>query len=180
LDARETALPGVLLLEPKLWRDERGFFFESYNQRAMADVGVTGPFVQDNHSRSNKDVLRGLHYQIEHAQGKLVRVVRGEVFDVAVDIRRSSPFFGRWFGTVLSGENHQMLWIPPGFAHGYLVLSDSADFCYKATDFYSPRHERTIVWNDPDIGITWPSGKQWIVSAKDQQGLTLRAAEVFP
>lgn len=180
MDARETALPGVLLLEPKLWRDERGFFFESYNQRAMADVGVTGPFVQDNHSRSNKDVLRGLHYQIEHAQGKLVRVVRGEVFDVAVDIRRSSPFFGRWFGTVLSGENHQMLWIPPGFAHGYLVLSDSADFCYKATDFYSPRHERTIVWNDPDIGITWPSGKQWIVSAKDQQGLTLRAAEVFP
>lgn len=177
--AIETFLPGVLLLEPKIWSDDRGFFFESFNQRVMEGLGIRSPFVQDNQSRSKRDVLRGLHYQIENAQGKLVRVVSGEVFDVAVDIRRSSPTFGKWFGTILSGENHRMLWIPPGFAHGYLVLSESADFCYKTTDFYCPQHERTIIWDDPEIGIAWPKADGFIISAKDRQGLPLRSAETF-
>jgi dTDP-4-dehydrorhamnose 3,5-epimerase len=179
LRATETSLPGVLLLEPKIWSDDRGFFFESYNQRVMDGLSIRGPFVQDNQSRSKRNVLRGLHYQIENAQGKLVRVVSGEVFDVAVDIRRSSPTFGKWFGTILSGDNNHMLWIPAGFAHGYFVLSESADFCYKTTDFYSPQHERTIIWNDAEIGIAWPRADGLIVSAKDQQGMPLCSAETF-
>lgn len=178
--AIETSLPGVLLVEPKIWSDDRGFFFESFNQRAMDELGIRGPFVQDNQSCSKKNVLRGLHYQIENAQGKLVRVVSGEVFDVAVDIRRSSPVFGKWFGAVLSAENHRMLWIPPGFAHGYLVLSDSADFCYKTTDFYSSLHERTILFDCPQISIEWPGDPEsFILSVKDRKGALLKDAEVF-
>jgi dTDP-4-dehydrorhamnose 3,5-epimerase len=180
LHAIETSLSGVLLLEPKIWSDDRGFFFESYNQRVMEGLGIRGPFVQDNQSRSKKNVLRGLHYQIENAQGKLVRVVAGEVFDVAVDIRRSSTSFGKWFGVTLSAENHRMLWIPAGFAHGYLVLSDSVDFCYKTTHFYSPQHERTILFDDPQIGIEWPGDLgSFILSAKDRKGVLLKDAGVF-
>lgn len=175
-----TPLEGVLVLEPKIWRDDRGFFLESYNQRAMADAGIPATFVQDNHSRSARHVLRGLHYQISHPQGKLVRVVAGEVFDVAVDIRKHSPTFGKWFGLTLDGALLKMLWVPPGFAHGYRVLSESADFLYKTTDFYYPEHERTIVWNDSTIGITWPGDlAQAVISEKDRRGATLHDAEVF-
>lgn len=174
-----TSLPGVLLLEPKVWSDDRGFFLESFNERVMAPLGIVGPFVQDNHAHSKKDVIRGLHYQVEHAQGKLVRVVHGEVFDVAVDVRRNAATFGKWFGTRLSAENKRMMWIPAGFAHGYLVLSESSDFVYKATDFYSPESERTVLWNDPQIGIEWPLQGTPVISAKDRQGLSLRDAEVF-
>ena len=151
-----TALPDVLLIEPRVFNDDRGFFFESWNKRVLAAAGLTAEFVQDNHSRSSRDVLRGLHYQIEHAQGKLVRVCAGEVFDVAVDIRRSSPTFGRWMGMTLSAQNKQMLWIPPGYAHGFLVLSDAAEFLYKTTDYWYAEHERTLLWNDPALGIAWP------------------------
>lgn len=176
-----SALPDVLILEPKLFGDARGFFFESYNRRAFHDAtGLDVDFVQDNHSRSAQGVLRGLHYQIEHAQGKLVRVVAGAVFDVAVDIRKSSPTFGRWVGMELSAANKKMVWIPPGFAHGFLVLSDDAEFLYKTTDYYAPSHERTIAWNDPQIGIAWPLAGAPLLSAKDQAGVRLKDAEVFP
>ena len=177
----QTDLPGVLILEPRVFGDERGFFFESHNQREFERAtGVRADFVQDNHSRSRKGVLRGLHYQIRQPQGKLVRVVAGEVFDVAVDLRRSSPTFGRWTGTVLSSENKRMMWIPAGFAHGFLVLSDSADFLYKTTDYYAPEHERCVLWNDPRIGIRWPLEGEPVLAAKDRAGARLAEAEVFP
>ncbi len=177
-----TAIPGALIIEPKVFGDARGFFYESFNQQAFdAATGTQYPFVQDNHSRSAKGVLRGLHYQLApRAQGKLVRVVRGAVFDVAVDLRRSSPTFGQWVGAELSEENQRQFWIPPGFAHGFLVLSESADFLYKTTDYYSPEHERCIAWDDPAIGISWPdAGLAPQLSAKDQQGRALAQAEVF-
>ncbi len=177
----ETRLPGVLLIEPRVFGDERGFFFESFNARAFRDAaGVTLDFVQDNHSHSRHGVLRGLHYQIEQAQGKLVRAVAGEVFDAVVDLRRSSPTFGRWEGFVLSAQNKRMLWVPPGFGHGYLVLSDAADFLYKTTDYYAPQHERCVIWNDPDIGVEWPlAGATPTLSAKDQVGVRLADAKVY-
>ena len=173
-----TSLPGVLLIEPKVFGDERGFFFESYNRRAFEQAsGLDVDFVQDNHSRSARGVLRGLHYQVQQPQGKLVRVTSGAVFDVVVDIRGASPAFGRWFGCELSEQNRHMLWIPQGFAHGFLVLSDSADFLYKTTDYYAPQHERCIAWNDPTVGIDWPlAGTTPSVSAKDATGLTLAQA----
>ena len=175
-----TSLPEVLIIELKVFGDERGFFFESFNRKLFADaVGLPADFVQDNHSRSAKGVLRGLHYQIQHPQGKLVRVVRGSVFDVAVDIRKSSPHFGRWVGTELSEKNHRQLWVPPGFAHGFLVLSESADFLYKTTDYWHPEHERSICWNDPTIGIDWPLDGAPTLSAKDAQGKQIVEAEVF-
>lgn len=176
-----TSLPGVLLLEPKVFGDERGFFFESFNQQAFEKAtGLDMPFVQDNHSRSAKGVLRGIHYQIQHTQGKLVRVVKGRVFDVAVDLRRSSAHFGRWFGIELSDTNHRQLWVPPGFGHGFLTISESADFLYKTTDYYAPAHERCIAWNDPTLAINWPlEGLQPSLSAKDQQGRLLGEAETF-
>ena len=175
-----TELPEVLLLEPKVHGDERGFFFESYNRRTMAEAGLDADFVQDNHSRSARDVLRGLHYQIEHAQGKLVRVVVGEGFDVAIDLRRSSPRFGRWSAAMLSAQNRHMLWIPPGFAHGFLVVSDAAEFLYKTTDYWYPQHERTLLWSDPTLGIEWPLQGVPIVAAKDAAGCTLAQADVYP
>ena len=176
----QTTLPDVLLLEPRVYGDARGFFMESYNKRVFAELGLAVEFVQDNHSRSGRNVLRGLHYQIVQPQGKLVRVVRGAVFDVAVDLRRGSPTFGRWEGVELSEDNKRMLWIPPGFAHGFLVLSESADFLYKTTDFYAPEHERCIRWDDADIGIAWPLLGEPILSTKDRQGKRLREAEVYP
>jgi dTDP-4-dehydrorhamnose 3,5-epimerase len=176
----ETALPGVLILEPKIFGDERGFFFESYNKKALQEAGITAEFVQDNHSRSVRNVLRGLHYQIKQPQGKLVRVIQGEVFDVAVDIRRSSPHFGKWVGLKLSAQNRRMAWIPPGFAHGFLVLSDAAEFLYKTTDYWAPEHERCIRWDDPDIGIQWPLPGAPTLSEKDKRGQSLKIAEVFP
>ena len=175
-----TAIADVLMLQPKVFGDSRGFFFESFNALDFAQAtGLDVTFVQDNHSRSAQGVLRGLHYQLQQPQGKLVRVVRGAVFDVAVDIRRSSPTFGRWVGCELSEDNHRQLWVPPGFAHGFVVLSESADFLYKTTDYYAPAHERCIAWNDPDIGIAWPAGLAPQLSAKDQAGVLLRQAEVF-
>ncbi|EUC14695.1 dTDP-4-dehydrorhamnose 3,5-epimerase [Paraburkholderia hospita] len=175
-----TALPEVKVIEPKVFGDARGYFYESFNAREFAEsVEADVEFVQDNHSRSDKGVLRGLHYQIEHAQGKLVRVVEGEVFDVAVDIRKSSPNFGKWVGVVLSTENHRQLWVPPGFAHGFVVLSESAQFLYKTTDYWYQAHERSIVWNDPDIGIEWPIDFEPLLAAKDAAGKRLREAEVF-
>jgi dTDP-4-dehydrorhamnose 3,5-epimerase len=183
MQATPLALPEVVLFEPKVFGDERGFFFESFNQRAFEQAtGLRGvSFVQDNHSRSVKGVLRGLHYQLPpKAQGKLVRVVRGAVFDVAVDIRRSSPNFGRWIGVELSEANYRQLWIPPGFAHGFLVLSDSADFLYKTTDYYAPECERSIVWNDPEISIHWPEVAGFpFLSAKDNAAVSFQQAEVF-
>jgi dTDP-4-dehydrorhamnose 3,5-epimerase len=177
----QTSLPGVLILEPKVFGDERGFFFESYNQKTLSDLaGITTPFVQDNHSRSAKGVLRGLHYQIQQPQGKLVRVTAGEVFDVAVDVRKSSPSFGKCVGFNLSAENKRMAWIPPGFAHGFLVLSDYAEFLYKTTDYYAPEFERCIAWNDPDLAIDWPLDAEPQLSAKDKAGIALKNAEVFP
>ena len=175
-----TAIPDVLILEPKVFGDTRGFFFESFNAQDFAQAtGLNVQFVQDNHSRSAKGVLRGLHYQLQQPQGKLVRVVRGVVFDVAVDIRKSSPTFGQWEGCELSEDNHRQLWVPQGFAHGFVVLSESADFLYKTTDYYAPIHERCIAWNDPAIGIQWPAGLVPQLSAKDQTGLTMAKAEVF-
>ncbi len=174
-----TSLPEVFVLEPRVFEDERGFFLESYNQRTMADAGITGNFVQDNHSCSSRNVLRGLHYQVKHPQGKLVRVVGGEILDVAVDMRRSSPSFGQWEAVRLSGENHRMLWIPVGFAHGFLVLSEKAHVLYKATDFYAPEYERTLAWNDPHVKINWELEGEPIVSAKDQRGLAFSDAESF-
>jgi dTDP-4-dehydrorhamnose 3,5-epimerase len=174
-------IPDVLVLEPKVFGDDRGFFFESFNERTFAEkTGVSARFVQDNHSRSARNVLRGLHYQIKQAQGKLVRVVAGEVFDVAVDLRKSSPTFGKWAGISLSAENKRMMWIPVGFAHGFLVLSDSADFLYKTTDYYAPEHERCILWNDPDIAIEWPLQREPTLAAKDKVGRRLKDADVFP
>jgi len=174
-----TSLPGVFILEPRVFADQRGFFLESYNQKIMADVGIGETFVQDNHSCSSRNVLRGLHYQLKHPQGKLVRVVEGEILDVAVDLRRSSPGFGRWEAVRLSGDNKRMLWIPVGLAHGFRVLSEKAHVLYKATDFYSPEHERTLAWNDPQLKIEWELDGEPIVSAKDQRGILFRDVEGF-
>jgi dTDP-4-dehydrorhamnose 3,5-epimerase len=184
MKATATALPEVLILEPRVFGDARGFFYESYNRRAFHEAtGLDIDFVQDNHSRSVRGVLRGLHYQIQQAQGKLVRVVVGEVFDVAVDLRRSSPNFGRWVGVRLSAENHRSLWVPPGFGHAFLVLSDAAEFLYKTTDYYAPQFERSLAWNDRDVAIDWPLseiGGQPTLSQKDAGASALRNAEVFP
>ncbi len=176
-----TSIPDVLVIEPKVFGDARGFFYESFNQKAFDEaIGRHVEFVQDNHSRSAKGVLRGLHYQIEQPQGKLVRAVRGSVFDVAVDIRRSSPTFGRWVGEELSESNHKQLWIPPGFAHGFLVLTDAAEFLYKTTNYYAPAHERCIAWNDPTLAIDWPlGGAMPLLSAKDATGAMLDKAELY-
>ena len=174
-----TALPDVKLVEPRVFGDERGFFFESWNARALAPAGIDATFVQDNHSHSRHGVLRGLHYQIAHAQGKLVRVVEGEVFDVAVDLRRSSPTFGQHVGVTLSAANRRMLWVPPGFAHGFLVLSEHADFLYKTTDYWHPQAERTLLWNDPALCIAWPLEAP-ILAAKDAAGVPLARAETYP
>jgi len=176
-----TSIPDVLILEPRVFGDERGFFMESWNARSFCEaVGREIRFVQDNHSRSRRGVLRGLHYQVRQPQGKLVRVVSGRVFDVAIDLRKSSPAFGRWTGAELSADNRRQLWIPAGFAHGFLVLSDSADFLYKTTDYYAPEHERSVAWNDPVIGIDWPAEVVPVLSAKDKAGVPLHEAEVFP
>lgn len=173
-----TDIPDVLILEPKVFGDSRGFFFESFNAQVFqAAAGVTAQFVQDNHSRSARGVLRGLHYQIEQPQGKLVRCTQGEVFDVAVDIRRDSPTFGKWFGAILSEENKRQMWVPPGLAHGFLVLSDSADFLYKTTEYYAPQHERAIRWNDPDLEIVWPLTCSPLLSAKDTTAPLFEKAE---
>lgn len=174
-----TRIPEVLLIEPKVFGDDRGFFFESWNEREFRSAGIDQRFVQDNHSKSARHVLRGLHYQIRQPQGKLVRVVAGEIFDVAVDIRRSSPRFGQHVTVRLSAEKHNMLWVPIGFAHGFCVVSDSAEVVYKTTDLYAPEHERTIQWNDPTIGIGWPISVPPILSAKDSKGMLLNEAEVF-
>ena len=176
-----TAIPDLFTLEPKVFGDDRGFFYESFNQRRFTEMtGVTDPFVQDNHSKSARNVLRGLHYQIRQPQGKLVRVIAGEVLDIAVDIRKSSPNFGNWVSVKLSADNKKMLWIPKGFAHGFVVLSDSAEFLYKTTDYWAPEHERSIVWNDPDLAIDWQlGGATPLLSAKDQAGKFLREAETF-
>jgi len=176
-----TTIPDVLILEPTVFGDERGFFFESFNQRRWLELtGVNEQFVQHNHSRSAGNVLRGLHYQIQQPQGKLVRVISGEVFDVAVDIRRSSPTFGQWFGTLLSAENKRQMWVPPGFAHGFCVTSEFAEFLYLTTDYWAPEHERCIAWNDPDLAIAWPLTAEPVVSAKDQQGTRFKDADLFP
>lgn len=176
-----TLLTGVLILEPKVFGDTRGFFFESFNARRFAELtGIDARFVQDNHSRSAKGVLRGLHYQIRQPQGKLVRIIAGEVFDVAVDLRRASATFGQWSGNKLSAENKRQVWIPAGFAHGFLVLSDSAECLYKTTDYYAPEHERCIRWDDPHLGIKWPLDTTPLLSAKDAQGVPFAAAEMFP
>ncbi|ALQ00878.1 dTDP-4-dehydrorhamnose 3,5-epimerase [Pseudomonas brassicacearum] len=176
-----TRLPDVLVIEPKVFGDDRGFFYESFNARAFAEAtGCTLQFVQDNHSRSTRGVLRGLHYQIEQAQGKLVRVTAGEVLDVAVDIRRSSPTFGQWASVRLSAQNHRQMWVPPGFAHGFVVLSESADFLYKTTDYYAPSAERCIRWDDPQLAIDWEFEGAPILSAKDQNGKALHEADLFP
>jgi dTDP-4-dehydrorhamnose 3,5-epimerase len=175
-----TEIPDVVIIEPQVFGDARGFFLESWNEKAFREAtGVQVPFVQDNQSRSDRGVLRGLHYQLEQPQGKLVRVVNGTVFDVAVDLRKSSQTFGRWVGVELSAEGFKQLWIPPGFGHGFLVMSESADFLYKTTDYYAPKSERCIAWNDPDIGIQWPAGLLPQLSAKDTAGARLRDAEVF-
>jgi dTDP-4-dehydrorhamnose 3,5-epimerase len=175
-----TAIPEVLILEPKVFGDARGFFFESFNTRDFSQAtGLQVDFVQDNHSMSARGVLRGLHYQIEHAQGKLVRVTEGEVFDVAVDLRKSSATFGRWVGVTLSDDNHRQLWIPPGFAHGFVVLSESAEFLYKTTDYWYPEHERSLLWNDAAVGINWPLHGQPLLAAKDAAGQLLAEAECF-
>lgn len=175
-----TNIPDVIIIEPKMFGDSRGFFFESFNQQAFNEAtGLSEQFVQDNHSRSAKGVLRGLHYQIHQPQGKLVRVTRGAVFDVAVDIRRSSPTFGQWEGVELNEDTHRQLWVPAGFAHGFVVLSESADFLYKTTDYYAPEFERCIAWNDPDIGIDWHFDGEPQLSGKDQQGVLLKDAELF-
>lgn len=181
MKATPTAIPDVMVIEPKVFGDARGFFFESFNQKAFNEAtGTSANFVQDNHSRSAKGVLRGLHYQLQQPQGKLVRVVRGAVFDVAVDIRKSSPTFGQWVGVELSEDNHKQLWVPAGFAHGFLVLSETADFLYKTTDYYAPAHERCIAWDDSAIGIAWPElGMAPALSGKDQQGKHLAEADVF-
>jgi dTDP-4-dehydrorhamnose 3,5-epimerase len=182
MEFQPTEIADVVLIRPKVFGDGRGFFLESWEQQKFAAAGLDAKFVQDNHSRSGRNTLRGLHYQIQHTQGKLVRVVTGSVFDVAVDIRRSSPTFGRSVGVVLSEENHHMLWVPPGFAHGFLVLSESADFLYRCTDFYAPSHERAILWNDAELGVKWPlpAGVEPLLSPKDAVAGGFRDAECFP
>lgn len=180
MQVKPTPLSGVLLIEPRVFGDSRGFFYESFNARAFLEqTGIDAQFVQDNHSRSSRGVLRGLHYQIRHAQGKLVRVTRGAVLDVVVDIRRSSPSFGQWFSTVLSEENKLQMWIPPGFAHGFSVLEDGTEFLYKTTDYWMPEHERAILWNDPVLGIDWQLQGEPVMSDKDKRGTPLNTAEVF-
>jgi dTDP-4-dehydrorhamnose 3,5-epimerase len=180
MEVIKTGIPDVKLLKPKVFGDERGFFMESYNQKALSELcGLEVDFVQDNHSRSSKNVLRGLHYQLEQAQGKLVRVVSGEVFDVAVDLRQSSATFGQWAGAILSGQNHHQFYVPPGFAHGFVVLSETADFLYKTTDYYAPQHEHCIRWDDPDIGIEWPFVGEASLSEKDEAGVAFRQAVYY-
>lgn len=174
-----TAIPEVVLIEPRVFGDERGFFYESWNRRGLAELGIEADFVQDNHSRSQRNVLRGLHYQVERPQGKLVRVTAGEVYDIAVDLRRSSPTFGQWVGFTLSAEDKRMAWIPPGFAHGFCVTSDAAEFLYKTTDYWSPAHERTLLWNDPQLGIRWPLAGEPILAAKDVAGTPLAEADTY-
>ena len=176
----QTAIPGVVIIEPKVFGDDRGFFYESYNQQRFEELTGSAPvFVQDNHSRSARGVLRGLHYQIQQTQGKLVRVTSGEVFDVCVDLRRSSPTFGKSVSVILSAENHRQFWVPPGFAHGFLVTSDSAEFLYKTTDYYASQYERSLLWNDPALGIEWPLQQEPLLSVKDKAGIPLASAEVF-
>lgn len=175
-----TEIPDVLVIEPKVFGDERGFFYESYNRKAMANLGLQAEFVQDNHSRSARNVLRGLHYQIRQPQGKLVRVISGEVYDVAVDLRRSSPTYRRWVGQTLSAENKRMMWVPPGFAHGFYVTSEFAEFLYKTTDYWYPEHERCLLWNDPELAIAWPLLGRPQLAAKDGAGKTLAEAETYP
>lgn len=180
MQIQKTEIPDLLIIEPKVFGDDRGFFYESFNERRFAELtGVNPRFVQDNHSRSSRNVLRGLHYQIRQPQGKLVRVTAGEVFDVAVDMRRSSPTFGRWVGVTLSAENKRQFWIPEGFAHGFVVTSESAEFLYKTTDYWAPEHERSVRWDDPAIGIRWPLEGTPQLSAKDQAGVLLADAETF-
>ena len=175
-----TCIPDVLIIEPKVYGDARGYFYESYNRRVMTEAGIADDFVQDNHSRSARGVLRGLHYQTQHTQGKLVRVISGSVYDVAVDLRKSSPHFGRWVGMELSAENKRMAWIPKGFAHGFIVTSEHAEFLYKTTDYWAPEFERSLLWNDPALGISWPSLQgEPLVAAKDAAGLPLAQCEVF-
>ena len=180
MQAIPTAIPEVLIIEPRVFGDERGFFFESYNRKTMTALGLEMEFVQDNHSRSSKGVLRGLHYQRSHPQGKLVRVIAGEVYDVAVDLRRSSPSFGRWVAVELSAENKRMLWVPPGFAHGFLTQSESAEVLYKTTDYWHPEDERCLLWNDPKLAIAWPLVAEPQLAAKDRAGLLLAEAELYP
>ncbi|MDA8163378.1 MAG: dTDP-4-dehydrorhamnose 3,5-epimerase [Desulfobacteraceae bacterium] len=176
-----TEIAEVVIIEPRVFEDDRGFFYESYNKKKFLELtGIDQEFVQDNHSRSCKNVLRGLHYQIRQTQGKLIRVISGEVFDVAVDIRKSSPTFGKWVSVHLSSDNRRILWVPPGFAHGFLVLSDVVEFLYKTTDYYAPQFERTIIWNDPDLAIDWPTADKPVLSPKDLSGSLFRSAEVFP
>jgi dTDP-4-dehydrorhamnose 3,5-epimerase len=179
MKAIPTAIPEVVLIEPRVFGDDRGFFYESWNQRTLVDLGIHAEFVQDNHSRSQRNVLRGLHYQIDHAQGKLVRVTAGTVYDIAVDLRRSSPTFGKWVGFTLSADDKRMAWIPPGFAHGFCVTSDWAEFLYKTTDYWSPAHERTLLWNDPQLGIPWPLDGEPVLAAKDKAGTPLDQAETY-
>ena len=180
MKATPLRIPDVMILEPRIFGDERGFFFESFNQKTFAQItGVTSAFVQDNHSKSIKGVLRGLHYQIKQSQGKLVRAISGEIFDVAVDIRKNSPTFGQWVGERLSAENKKQMWVPVGFAHGFVVISETAEVLYKATDYYAPEHERCIAWNDATLGIAWPDIQDLSLSAKDKMGASLQAAEVF-
>lgn len=178
----ETEIPDVLIIEPKVYRDDRGFFMETWEGLKFAKLGIDAAFVQDNHSGSLRGVLRGLHYQIKQPQGKLVRAIRGEVFDVAVDLRRSSPTFGKWVGTRLSAENKRMFWVPAGFAHGFYTIGDYVEFAYKCTNYYSPEYDRTLLWNDPDIGIDWPiaEGESPILSRKDAEGICFRDAECYP
>ena len=180
MNVTPSSIPDVLIIEPKVFGDERGFFYESYNERIFTEmIGVDVHFLQDNHSRSAKNVLRGLHYQIQQPQGKLVRVAVGEVYDVVVDIRRSSPTFGQWTANILSDKNKRMLWVPAGFAHGFLVTSDYSEFLYKTTDYWAPAFERCIAWNDPTLNIEWPLDGEPVISAKDRQGLSLAQAEIF-
>ena len=176
-----TNIPDVILIEPEVFGDNRGFFMETWHAEKFSNAGIDAQFVQDNHSKSGQGILRGLHYQIEQSQGKLVRVIAGEVFDVAVDLRRASPSFGQWVGKTLTAENKHMLWVPPGFAHGFYVISDGAEFVYQCTDFYAPEHERCIRWDDPDLNIDWPlpAGQSPVLSEKDQKGLSFKQAEVF-
>jgi len=180
MKATPTAIPDVVLIEPNVFGDERGFFFESFNRRAFHQaVGVDPDFVQDNHSKSSRNVLRGLHFQVKQAQGKLIRVIQGEVFDVVVDIRQDSPTFGRWVGEYLSAENKRQLWIPPGFAHGFLTLGETAEFLYKTTDYYAPEYERCLAWNDPEVGIEWPLTAEPILSGKDKAGVPLSTIQIY-
>lgn len=180
-EIRKTLIPDVLVINPEVYGDQRGFFMETWNEKVFREAGIKATFVQDNHSRSVKNTLRGLHYQIKQPQGKLVRVTRGEVFDVAVDVRANSPTFGQWVGEYLSAENNRMLWVPPGFAHGFLVISDSADFQYKCTDFYAPQHERSIYWGDKDLSISWPlaKGVSPLTSQKDEEGVPFASADYY-